>query len=822
MKIQTLLSLLFLLLLSGIGLNAQSEKENADNLLQINIKQKVTNLIKNGNTFTKLDLVKTNNENELKKGVLLKIDRSKLDQINEEKNEQISLSIPYKNGKKFDLQLYKVDIFSKNFSIKTNDNSGLQNEDLGIHYRGVVNNEIESLAAISIFENEIVGSIFTNDDNYTVGKLDKTSDHILYKNDEEETLSCDTPDDGIVYSNSEISNSNTTNASNHCIEIAVEVDNDVYLNKGTGTVAFITSLFNQSAMIFANDGINVLLSEIYTWKTTSPYAGTTAAILLSQFQAQTRQFNGDLAQLVSFEGSGGRAAGFDGFCKSDRRMSKCFSNIHPTFNNYPIYSWNVAVFTHELGHLMGSRHTHACVWNGNGTAIDGCSGATEGGCALPGYPANGGTIMSYCHLRSVGINFNLGFGTQPRNVILNKINGSSCLNCEEERCSLIEYPDYLRKGNFTTHIQYPSYTTINVNGVNTFMDIQYGGSKDWHVMLKYPNLTFESGKTYLISYEAKAEYNTNINMEVSKQNAPYTKYYSEDLPLTTDWERKYFLFTPTTTLTNVRIAFNAGKQNADISLYNINIEDVDCTQICDQIQNGSFNNNQNWQGYINSSASGSHNFNNGHADVTINNGGNANWHVMTKQTGLQVVAGKKYTASFKAKADFNRTIYVEISDQGSPYTVYQYEPIYLDQNLRTYNFTFTANSTDLSARIAFNTGKSNIDVLIDDVVFAENDCQTQVDTRTPNDEGNIETVAPLETSIYPNPFNNYLAIQINKKLNNNAKMQLFDVTGKLVKEAIIEKDKQNFSFNTSDLNKGIYILEIQHGFNKTVKKVIKQ
>ncbi|MDP4851578.1 MAG: hypothetical protein NWR22_00230, partial [Saprospiraceae bacterium] len=85
---------------------------------------------------------------------------------------------------------------------------------------------------------------------------------------------------------------------------------------------------------------------------------------------------------------------------------------------------------HELGHTLGSSHTHACVWNGNNTAIDGCY-STEGGCNSFGLPAAGGTIMSYCHLRRVGINFSLGFGVQPGNVIRNTIAQASCLtNCD--------------------------------------------------------------------------------------------------------------------------------------------------------------------------------------------------------------------------------------------------------------------------------------------------------------------------------------------------------------------------------------------------------
>ena len=39
--------------------------------------------------------------------------------------------------------------------------------------------------------------------------------------------------------------------------------------------------------------------------------------------------------------------------------------------------------------------------------------------------------MSYCHLRGVGVNFSLGFGVQPGNVIRNTIAQASCLtNCD--------------------------------------------------------------------------------------------------------------------------------------------------------------------------------------------------------------------------------------------------------------------------------------------------------------------------------------------------------------------------------------------------------
>jgi len=52
-------------------------------------------------------------------------------------------------------------------------------------------------------------------------------------------------------------------------------------------------------------------------------------------------------------------------------------------------------------------------------------------CGVPGSPAQGGTIMSYCHQVSVGTNLNLGFGPQPRQRMLDAINSlpSTCIEC---------------------------------------------------------------------------------------------------------------------------------------------------------------------------------------------------------------------------------------------------------------------------------------------------------------------------------------------------------------------------------------------------------
>lgn len=349
--------------------------------------------------------------------------------------EAMVLALPLPGGLQAELELVKVDIFAPGFFVNSTDHPGPIDVPLGAHYRGVIKGVPGSLAAISIFDGEVAG-IFSAPrvGNFVLGKLQQGSarTHIVY-NDKDlvqrSDFSCGTEDDGRGYQADQLLPQPATRALTDCIRIYYEVDADIVSGKGgtAGATSYITSAFNQVAILYANESMNFTLSQVFC-HTTSPYTGTTSSAMLSQFQGRTSSINGDLGHLVSYKASGGIAAGFSGLCNSNVDNKLCFSNIYSTYSNVPTYSWTIMVMTHEMGHLVGSRHTHACVWNGNNTAIDGCAGGVEGTCALPGYPSGGGTIMSYCHLQSVGINLALGFGPQPGNVIRNSATNATCLS----------------------------------------------------------------------------------------------------------------------------------------------------------------------------------------------------------------------------------------------------------------------------------------------------------------------------------------------------------------------------------------------------------
>jgi len=384
----------------------------------------------------------------VRSSVVMEFDAAHVQTLLQSQPKNLLLTIPASVDKNIELELTQVNLFTPDFSVVTSESNGQPVvRESGLHYQGIIKGDNNSVVAISIFNNEVMGIISSAEyGNMTLGKLDNDVQrrHILYRTDDviaPPSSGCFTPEFPVTYTPEDLQE--PAERTVNCVRLYWESNYDLYQNKGSvaNVTNYLTGLFNQSNILYTNDGISVTLSEIFVWSTASPYTGTSTSTLLSQFQSYRNSFNGDLGHLIGLAGGGGIAASIGGLCSSNMDSRQCYSGISAGYNTVPTYSWSVEVVTHEQGHLLGSRHTHACVWNGNSTAIDNCGPtagyAYEGSCSGAPTPVGGGTIMSYCHLVSgVGINFNNGFGTQPKNVIINRINSVTCLTpCTAPSCN---------------------------------------------------------------------------------------------------------------------------------------------------------------------------------------------------------------------------------------------------------------------------------------------------------------------------------------------------------------------------------------------------
>lgn len=408
------------------------------------IAQRISTLRGDGTEFTSWSLTgeedrsRTNEtiwQGACRSATIAPFDRSNAAAMLQERPHHIGLELPFET-RTITLDLERSEIFTDDFSVVTASSGSAIDHNTGIHYRGSLRGDPASVVAISVFGDEMMGLISTGEGDIVLGKVEGRTDdmHVLYRTSDlrgEPMLTCGTADDGAAYTKEELSGAHAKTT--RCVRLYWEVNYDLYQGKGSVTNAtnYVTGLFNQSATLYANDDINVQLSQVYVWDVASPYTSTSTGTLLDQFGAYRTSFNGDLANLIGYAGGGG-IAWVNGICSSQARYKMAYSGVSSSYQTVPTYSWSVEVVTHEQGHLMGSKHTHACAWNGNNTAIDGCgpaAGYTEGTCAQGPLPdvSVGGTIMSYCHLTTSKIKFANGFGPQPLAVITSKINNGTCL-----------------------------------------------------------------------------------------------------------------------------------------------------------------------------------------------------------------------------------------------------------------------------------------------------------------------------------------------------------------------------------------------------------
>ncbi|MCZ2102341.1 MAG: GEVED domain-containing protein, partial [Chitinophagales bacterium] len=436
------------------------------------IPEKVKQLQRSGQEFVDFDLFAKNNDpqNSAKYQsaatdvTVLNIDSQVLDRINNESPSFIKIVLPYQEDL-IEVLLYQEEVLTTTF--KARDSKGqIIPYRPGKYYRGIIGDDYNSLAGISFFNNNIIGVVSSSRyGNIVIGKSEDKSNYVCYSdrnllgsnpfNCAVEDIKLDV-DDQIQEETRQLGVRATTN----CVRIYYEISNEIFLQLNSDVqdvLDWITGVHNNIDILYDNDDIRISMSSVKVWETPDPYVFSHTDNLY-YFKYTVKDFDGDLGHLVKYPATTS-VAFLNSLCSSYRYA---YSAVNITYGQVPVYSWTIMAMTHEMGHSMGSPHTHACAWNGDDTAIDGC-GPTAGyseGCTAP-LPVSG-TIMSYCHLvGGVGIDLNNGFGPQPATLIQNTVDSKPCLSTD---CSTLPtdcFYDIIYNVAPITKVQFADINNLN-------------------------------------------------------------------------------------------------------------------------------------------------------------------------------------------------------------------------------------------------------------------------------------------------------------------------------------------------------------------------
>ena len=79
---------------------------------------------------------------------------------------------------------------------------------------------------------------------------------------------------------------------------------------------------------------------------------------------------------------------------------------------------------------------------------------------------------------------------------------------------------------------------------------------------------------------------------------------------------------------------------------------------------------------------------------------------------------------------------------------------------------------------------------------------------------------PLCFTLFPNPCNNYVELNLFNAYTNKYKIEIYDLTGKLVLSE--EYNSANIRINTNELPQGVYIMKGINDKSTYIKKFVKQ
>jgi hypothetical protein len=446
------------------------------------------------------------------------------------------------------LELELWEPHSPDFIVTTSDGKSSQPAK-GFYFKGYVAGKPTHLAAISVFENEVFGMVSTPSGNYNIGVMDRkfigktNALHVVYNDmslPEKNPFNCHTPDGD---SKQEEQTYDTKSLGCRIVNNYFEIDNQGFIQNGsniTTTTNYVNGVFNIIKLLYARDLIQVNLSQLHIWTTLDPYPGTSSDAALTAFRTriQSITYNGNIAHLISLKvGNLGGLAYLNSLCSSTSATNIAYSNAALNYSQFPVYSWTVNVIAHEIGHNLGSNHTHWCGWlwpDGTRRPIDFCGTVEPFGsptCYTGARIPQSGTIMSYCHTNG-SIDFTQGFGVLPSTLMRSRVSTATCLTGYQiEEYSITGTRRVCAGGTINLGVTGITDATYQWTGANGFTSTNQS--------ISVPNASSTTVGTYNVAVTKNGCTHTGKDAVVrlnGNTNAPFSQNFEAASAIPTGWE----------------------------------------------------------------------------------------------------------------------------------------------------------------------------------------------------------------------------------------------------------------------------------------------
>ncbi|MEK7264167.1 MAG: zinc-dependent metalloprotease [Bacteroidota bacterium] len=391
--------------------------------------------------------------------VVLDVNVKELLLLKNTKQSRISIVIPVAENISKELHLEQFELFDDDATLVVETDNGQQaiQRPEALLLRGKIAGAENSFAYFSIVNEQLYAIVDDRQFSYVIvpQKDSENKNYIIYREEDlasvRPPLDCDSDELGIpehirqLQRDSRMQFGEISKVGRR-VFVAVESDYEYYkaCNYSVDSATtYLTTLFGTVASIYDEEvDVDVRISYLRIWATAKdPWGGKTTSKALSELLKFYNNYMGGvkrtIAHLISGKAIGASSYGglayVDVLDASANEFAYGVSQIQKNYQPYPIYSWDVSVVTHEIGHNFGSKHTHNCVWN---PPIDSCY-KIEGSCYTGPTVPRIGTIMSYCHLNSSST---LTFGTRVKNYLAAHAESIAALNSNFYTSSFRTFP----------------------------------------------------------------------------------------------------------------------------------------------------------------------------------------------------------------------------------------------------------------------------------------------------------------------------------------------------------------------------------------------